>query len=82
MLDPHTATGIRATEALSVKGEPVVTMSTAHPSKFVDAIEQAIPGFVIEQPEQLKASSNREEVFTLLTDDLDTIKNYITSNTQ
>jgi|TARA_B110000914_G_C15516364_1_gene473815 threonine synthase len=82
LLDPHTATGIRATEALSAKGEPVVTMSTAHPSKFVDAIEQAIPGFVIEQPEQLKASSNREEVFTLLTDDLDTIKNYITSNTQ
>jgi threonine synthase len=41
LVDPHTATGTRAARLLA--GEhPVVTMATAHPAKFPDAVERAI----------------------------------------
>ena len=40
LVDPHTATGTRAARLLA--GEhPVVTMATAHPAKFPDAVERA-----------------------------------------
>ena len=39
LLDPHTATGIRAANKLALKEETVVTMATAHPAKFIDAMK-------------------------------------------
>jgi threonine synthase len=44
LLDPHTATGTAAATMLSALDEsnhPVVTLATAHPSKFPDAVERA-----------------------------------------
>jgi len=41
LVDPHTAVGIGAAERLRRPGEMVVTLSTAHPAKFPDAVEQA-----------------------------------------
>ena len=79
LLDPHTATGVRATNALAKENEPVITMATAHPSKFVEAIDKAIPGLNIDRPIQLEASENREEVYTLLPDNLDAVKSHILS---
>jgi threonine synthase len=40
LVDPHTATGTRAAR-LRAGDHPVVTMATAHPAKFPDAVEQA-----------------------------------------
>ena len=34
LLDPHTATGIRAANQLALKEETIVTMATAHPAKI------------------------------------------------
>ena len=44
MLDPHTATGVRAARVrlAADPATPVVALSTAHPAKFPDAIERAI----------------------------------------
>ena len=42
MLDPHTATGVKAGDHLSPDDEPVVVMGTAHPAKFSEAIEKAV----------------------------------------
>ena len=44
LVDPHTAVGLGAVEALRATGEiagPVVTLATAHPAKFPDAVERA-----------------------------------------
>ncbi len=44
LIDPHTAVGRVAAKALRKAGKlsgPVVTLSTAHPAKFPDAVEEA-----------------------------------------
>ena len=40
LIDPHTATGTLAARR-SAGAHPVVTMATAHPAKFPDAVERA-----------------------------------------
>ncbi|WP_338469673.1 threonine synthase [Niallia sp. XMNu-256] len=53
LLDPHTSCGVAAYDACNDEGEVCVTLSTAHPAKFNEAIELCD----IEQtyPEQIKA---------------------------
>jgi threonine synthase len=42
LLDPHTAVGVRAAElALPKLSTPVITLATAHPAKFPDAVKKA-----------------------------------------
>jgi len=43
LIDPHTATGTAAVHALraTADGRPVVTLATAHPAKFPDAVVRA-----------------------------------------
>ncbi|QMW22634.1 threonine synthase [Sandaracinobacteroides saxicola] len=40
VIDPHTAVGLAAARTLPLDG-PVVTLATAHPAKFPDAVERA-----------------------------------------
>jgi threonine synthase len=80
LVDPHTATGLRATESLALKGETIVTMATAHPAKFVEAIKIALPKHQMEEPAQLKSTKEREETFTVLPNDLNVVKDYIRTN--
>jgi threonine synthase len=45
LLDPHTATGTAAAAMLTgldADDHPVITLGTAHPAKFPDAVERAI----------------------------------------
>lgn len=53
LLDPHTSCGVAAYEAYNEQGDVCVTLSTAHPAKFNEAIELCD----IQQtyPEQIKA---------------------------
>jgi threonine synthase len=42
LLDPHTAIGLHAAKASDLPSEiPVVTLATAHPAKFREAVERA-----------------------------------------
>ncbi|MDE8652930.1 threonine synthase [Novosphingobium album (ex Liu et al. 2023)] len=42
LIDPHTACGVHAARGAGIdKGVPVVTLATAHPAKFPDAVERA-----------------------------------------
>ena len=42
LIDPHTACGLHAARAADLsRGVPVVTLATAHPAKFRDAVERA-----------------------------------------
>ena len=77
LLDPHTATGVKAMNELVRKNESMVTMATAHPAKFEEAINQALPGEDIPIPPQLSSIVGVEEKFVVLPNDIDKIRQYI-----
>ena len=77
LLDPHTATGVRACNALSDHNDPVITMGTAHPAKFTDAIEKAVPEYDFSLPKKVKKAFDQEELFSILPEDYDEIKKFI-----
>jgi threonine synthase len=79
-IDPHTAVGMTA--GLRVErsaGTPLVVLSTAHPAKFPDAMEQAL-GHGPDTPEKLKAVMTGKEKFVHLKDDVDALKAYVEDN--
>ncbi|MFC3578590.1 threonine synthase [Sphingomonas hylomeconis] len=41
VIDPHTAIGLAAARRADLKDVPIVTLATAHPAKFDDAVERA-----------------------------------------
>ena len=77
LLDPHTATGVKAMNELARKNESMVAMATAHPAKFEEAINQALPGEDIPIPPQLSSIVGVEEKFVILPNDFDKIRQYI-----
>ena len=80
LLDPHTATGIRASNNLESKDELVVTMATAHPAKFGEAIDGAIPGHDLDIPKRLNIVFDKEESYEVLSEDYEEVKQFILSN--
>ncbi len=80
VIDPHTATGIKAVydfmdENLDYDGT-CIALSTAHPAKFPDAVTSAI-GVCPDLPPWLSDLHDREERFEVLPNDLETVKDYI-----
>ena len=63
LADPHTATGIAAASECSDK-EAVITMGTAHPAKFKNAMERAIPDYDFVLPNKVEEAFANEEVNT------------------
>jgi threonine synthase len=41
LIDPHTAIGLASACACATPGTPTITLATAHPAKFPDAVERA-----------------------------------------
>ena len=80
VLDPHTAIGARASNEFlknkSYHGELVVTLATAHPAKFPDAVIDAC-GRKPELPNFLQGLFEREEKFEILENNIDTVKSFI-----
>tara|TARA_A100001037_G_C15112291_1_gene619618 strand:- start:515 stop:1903 length:1389 start_codon:yes stop_codon:yes gene_type:complete len=79
LADPHTATGIAAASECSDK-EAVITMGTAHPAKFKNAMERAIPDYDFVLPNKVEEAFANEEIFTLLSNDYLMIKEFILQN--
>lgn len=80
VVDPHTAVGVKA--ALEHKSAgPIVTLATAHPAKFPDAVEQAM-GERPDLPEHLADLFDKEEIMTELPNDLQTVKNFVREHAQ
>jgi threonine synthase len=73
LVDPHTAVGIRAGRAMAPDGVPLVTLATAHPAKFPDAIREAV-GQEAPLPPQLAWMMQADERCTILADDLAVIE--------
>ena len=77
ILDPHSAIGVAA--AREQRGDPAVPMvslATAHPAKFPDAVESAI-GIRPPLPPHMADLFDREERFTPLANDLGTLQQFI-----
>ncbi|MDX2095785.1 MAG: threonine synthase [Alphaproteobacteria bacterium] len=75
LLDPHTAVGVAATKALKPTGL-TVTLATAHPAKFPEAVNRAT-GLTPPLPAHLADLYDRAEHFTPMERDLPALKAYI-----
>lgn len=77
LLDPHTAIGLAAAHAAGLPAEiPIVTLATAHPAKFPDAVERAT-GIRPSLPRRIGDLFEREERCVTLPGDLATVQAYI-----
>ena len=80
VLDPHTAIGLHAALATDLpSGVPVVTLATAHPAKFRDAVERAT-GIRPALPMRIGDLFAREEAFTELPGEYDAVRDFIVQN--
>lgn len=75
LIDPHTATATAAARRLA-GDHPVVTMATAHPAKFPDAVVAAT-GVRPELPEHLADLFDRPERLAALANDLAVVEDFI-----
>lgn len=72
LLCPHTAVGARVAEAY-LGDTPMITLATAHPAKFPDAVEAAT-GFRPPLPPRMADLFDREERITRVENDLSAIE--------
>ena len=77
LIDPHTAVGVYAAR---MKNEdikiPMVSLSTAHPAKFPEAVKD-VTGIHPELPQHMADLFEREEKFDVLPNDMEILKTYI-----
>ena len=77
IVDPHTAVGLGAAAACRRDPSvPMISLATAHPAKFPDAVEAAI-GERPALPDRLADLFERPEHLVTLPNDLDAIRAYI-----
>ena len=80
MLDPHTAIGLHAARAAGIAADvPVVTLATAHPAKFPDAVERAT-GLRPTLPVRVGDLFSREEHYVELPGTYDAVRAHILEN--
>ena len=79
LLDPHTAVGVHVSKRFEKPNAPMITLATAHPAKFPDAVKSA-SGIDPALPSWLSDLMVREERFDKLQPDLDVIETYIARN--
>ena len=75
VVDPHTAVGIGAVRKLGLEKNCIV-LSTAHPCKFPNAIEEAISK-TENLPDSLKYVNDRKEKFEIISNDFEKVKKYV-----
>ena len=77
LIDPHTAVGVKSgRDCLQNSSSPIVTLATAHPAKFSEAIQAA--GLKKPRlPEHLEDLFDREERYTVLPNDLFAVTDFI-----
>ena len=75
LVDPHTAIGIGVLDKLSNDGTNII-LSTAHPSKFPEAVKQ-VTGKNPELPSEIKKIIEEKEKFDILPNDFNVITKFI-----
>ena len=78
LVDPHTAVGIASAEACAEPGVPTITLATAHPAKFPDAVKNAT-GVHPALPDHVADLFDRDERIVNLPNDLQAIEAFVAS---
>jgi len=81
LLDPHTAIGLDAARHCRANAQtPMVTLATAHPAKFPDAVKQA--GYPDDPalPSHMADLFEREEQFEVLDNDQAAVQQFIAAH--
>ncbi|MEO0401939.1 MAG: threonine synthase [Pseudomonadota bacterium] len=76
LLCPHSAVGVHVADAQRTAATPMITLATAHPAKFPDAVEAAT-GIHPPLPPRMADLYERPERLTRVPDDLDALKAHI-----
>ncbi len=83
VIDPHTGVGLHASLAMTdqqvAPGTPIVTLATAHPAKFPDAVERAL-GVRPALPARVGDLFGREEHFTPIAGDYEASRDFVLSH--
>ena len=79
VIDPHTAIGLAAAREAGLAADvPVVTLATAHPAKFRDAVERAL-GIRPTLPARLSGLMDRQERYDTIPATLEAVKAYVSA---
>ncbi|ANT61727.1 threonine synthase [Salipiger sp. CCB-MM3] len=76
LLCPHSAIGVKVAEEHRTPAVPMITLATAHPAKFPDAVEKA-SGIRPPLPERMGDLFDREERVTRVPNDLSALETLI-----
>jgi threonine synthase len=76
LIDPHTAVGLASARACATPTMPTITLATAHPAKFPDAVERAT-GVRPALPEHVADLFDRPERTERLPNDLAAVEAFV-----
>ncbi|MGV6847670.1 MAG: threonine synthase [Marinibacterium sp.] len=76
LICPHSAVGVKVANVLRDPHVPMITLATAHPAKFPDAVEEAT-GILPPLPSRMSDLYERSERSTRIDNDLSAIENLI-----
>ncbi|MGB7242817.1 MAG: threonine synthase [Sulfitobacter sp.] len=79
LLCPHSAIGVKVADETRKTGTPMITLATAHPAKFPDAVEAA-SGIRPPLPSRMADLYDRSERVTRVANDLTALKTHIKGN--
>ncbi|MEX2318671.1 MAG: threonine synthase, partial [Bauldia sp.] len=79
--DPHTAVGLSVAERFAEPGIPMVTLATADPAKFPEAVTAAA-GVAPPLPASLAGILNRNEQYVTLANDRLAVEDYIAARSR
>ena len=74
LLDPHSAIGYRAALQAAMPGTPMITLATAHPAKFPDAVAESGVDCQPRLPLHLADLFKRREHYTVVSNDLKAVQ--------
>jgi threonine synthase len=81
LLDPHSAIGLAAALAADLPADvPVITLATAHPAKFPDAIKSAGLDQAVHLPLHLADLFERTERFEVLPNTLSAVQDFMANS--
>jgi threonine synthase len=79
LLDPHTATGVKAGKDLSRGDYPLVCLATAHPAKFPDAVKKAI-GIEPHRPQSLMGLETKQRKCQIIEANQRAVQDFLIEN--
>ena len=81
LLDPHSAIGVEAARKVRRRTDiPMITLATAHPAKFPEAVMKAGYPHEPELPHHMASLFDDEERCTVLDNELSQVQNFVVKN--